>query len=113
MYFDAEEKLTYPEHYAYDNAKPFEVVKERIVFSYGDETVEGESKREQFANWLVSKNNPMFARVMANRLWKRIMGVGLMEPVDDWKDNLEMQNPQLFKALGDVFGSIGFCRGQH
>jgi hypothetical protein len=36
------------------------------------------------------------------------MGVAIMEPVDDWKDNIEVQNPQLFKALGQVFSSVNY-----
>lgn len=106
--FNEHDRLTYPENYVYDNAKPNEVVKEAIVFDYGDTEVKGKNRREVFAKWLTSKNNPMFARVMANRLWKRIMGVAIMEPVDDWKDNIEIQNPQLFKALGQVFSSVNY-----
>jgi len=106
--FNESDRLQYPEGYVYDNAKPLETVKERIVFSYGDTEVKGKDRREVFANWLTSKNNPMFARVMANRLWKRIMGVAVMEPVDDWKDNVEVQNPQLFAALGDIFASVDY-----
>ena len=50
----------------------------------------------------------MFARIMGNRLWKRIMGVSLLEPIDDWKDNLDIQNPHLFKALGSVFADLNY-----
>src|SRR5207245_10063132 len=31
---------------------------------------------------LTSPRNPRFALNIANRLWKRVMGVGLIEPVD-------------------------------
>lgn len=102
------ETLKYPDNYVYDNAKPNEAVKERIVFGYGDEKVEGANKREIFANWMTSKNNPMFARIMANRLWKRITGMALLEPIDDWKDNIEVKNPKLFEALGDIFTSVDY-----
>ena len=108
--FNANQKLKYPDNYAYQNAKPDEEVQERIVFGYGDEEtkVEGKDKREKSANWLTSKNNPMFARILANRLWKRIMGVAIMEPVDDWKDNVTVQNPHLFTALGDIFSGLNY-----
>jgi len=108
--FNANEKLKYPDNYAYQNAKPNEEVQERIVFSYGDEeaSVEGKDKREVFANWLTSKENPMFARILANRLWKRLMGVAIMEPVDDWKDTTTVQNPHLFTAIGDIFSGVNY-----
>lgn len=102
------EKYVYPDNYIYDNAKPGDLVKPRIVFDYGDKVLKGESRREQFANWLTSKNNIMFARVFTNRLWKRIMGVANMYPVDDYKDNLTIQNEELFELLGDVFINLDY-----
>ena len=36
------------------------------------------------------------------------MGVGLMEPTDDWKDNIEIQNPHLFNALGEMFSGVDY-----
>ena len=106
--FNENDKLKYPDNYAYQNAKPNENVKEKIVFSYGDQDVEGKDKRDIFAKWLTSKNNPMFAKIMTNRLWKRIMGVAIMEPIDDWKDNITIQNPQLFHALGEIFKELDY-----
>ena len=106
--FDVNKNLTYPENYRYDDVKPSSEVKERIVFGYGDEEVEGKDRREVFAKWMTSKNNPMFARIMPNRLWKRIMGVTMLEPLDDWKDNLEINNEKLFNALGEVFVSVNY-----
>ena len=101
-------QFTYPETYIYDNAKPGEVVKPRIVFDYGPENPKGDTPREKFANWLTSKENTMFARVMPNRLWKRIMGYANMDPIDDYKDNIEIQNPKLFEALGDIFVDLNY-----
>jgi hypothetical protein len=106
--YNSNDKLKYPEIYNYENAKPNEIVKARIVFDYGDLEVSGKDRREIFANWMASKKNPMFARIMANRLWKRIMGVSLLDPVDDWKDNIEVKNPHLFTALGDVFANLDY-----
>lgn len=100
--------LKYPSNYAYTNAKPDEKVKERIVFDYGDKAIKAEDRRKVFATWLTSKNNSMFARVMANRLWNRIMGFSLMNPIDDYKDNIMIQNPGLFKALGDIFVAVNY-----
>jgi hypothetical protein len=48
-----------------------------------------QSGRLQLASWIASKENPLTARVMANRVWSHLFGRGIVESVDN------------FGALGD------------
>ena len=43
----------------------------------------GRYTRADLADWLVSKENPLTARVLANRLWKLYYGAGLARKLDD------------------------------
>ena len=55
--------------------------------------------RVQLAEWMTSKENPMFARLVANRLWKQFLGRGLVEPVDDLRSTNPASNEPLLKYL--------------
>jgi len=91
-------ELKYPKDYAYSNAKPGEIAKPAVIF--GDmPKLQGQSRRQAFADWLTADNNPRFARTIANRLWKHAFGRGLIEPVDDMKDNTVASNPELMSYL--------------
>ena len=81
MTLDTDKKLTYPETYGYDTKLRGKLVEPRTLF--GDEaTMKDGDRRKAFAEWMTSPRNPRFAKNIANRLWKRVMGVGLIEPVD-------------------------------
>ena len=52
-----------------------------------------------YAEWMTSPENPRFTTVIANRLWKKVFGLGLIEPVDELMDNTVAMNPELMKHL--------------
>jgi hypothetical protein len=45
-----------------------------------------EDSREQLAAIITDPRNERFPQVVANRLWKRLLGFGIVDPVDDWED---------------------------
>jgi hypothetical protein len=65
-------------------------------------------RREQFADWLTAKDNPYFARSLANRVWYHLMGRGIIDPVDDVRDTNPPSNPQLLDALAADFAKNGY-----
>jgi hypothetical protein len=54
--------------------------------------------REKLAALLTSPRNTRFAEVFVNRLWKRYLGEGFVEPVDDWLD-ADPSHPELLSYL--------------
>jgi hypothetical protein len=65
-------------------------------------------RREQLARWVTSRDNPYFAKSYVNRVWSYLLGVGLIEPVDDIRAGNPPSNPQLLDRLTDEFIASGF-----
>ncbi|MBS0206487.1 MAG: DUF1553 domain-containing protein [Planctomycetes bacterium] len=59
--------------------------------------------RLQLAEWITSPDNPYFARNFANRYWAALLGVGLVEPVDDQRATNPATMPTLLDALAADF----------
>ena len=57
--------------------------------------------RPELAAWVTSPQNPFFARLVANRIWKHLMGRGLVEPEDDFRETNPPTNPELLDHLAD------------
>ena len=100
--------LRLPKDYQYDDANPLAVVKPSTLF--GQEAVLSGSSHpiEAFGEWLTSPENPRFTKVIANRLWKRAFGLGLIEPVDDLKENSVAPNAPLMDYLEQLMRDLDY-----
>jgi hypothetical protein len=101
-------KLTLPQDYQYDDAKPKSPVKPHAIFDPQPVASQGENPRQVFAKWLTSPQNPRFSKTIANRMWKRLFGVGQIEPVDDMQDETVAENPELMDFLSAEMVRVKF-----
>ncbi len=71
---------------------------------------EGDGRRRlaALAAWLEDPANPFVARNLVNRVWARLLGVGLVEPVDDVRTSNPASHPALLDALARDFAEQGF-----
>ena len=58
-------------------------------------------RRRALADWMTAKENPFFAKAIANRLWSHYFGRGLVEPIDDMRATNPAANEPLMQALAD------------
>ncbi|MDB5351506.1 MAG: hypothetical protein JWN86_2753 [Planctomycetota bacterium] len=66
------------------------------------------SSRDHLAALITSPTNTRFAPVIVNRLWHRLLGVGLVEPLDDWDGELKERHPELLAALARELMAHGY-----
>jgi hypothetical protein len=67
------------------------------------------SGRLELANDITDRNNPLFARVIVNRVWQHIFGSGLVATTDNFgRLGTEPSHPELLDYLADHFIQDGY-----
>jgi hypothetical protein len=69
---------------------------------------ENPSRREALAEWMTSADNRYFASSYVNRTWGYLLGVGLIDPLDDIRAGNPPSNPELLTWLTQEFVRSGF-----
>lgn len=76
-------------------------------FLGSDDSVQGD-RLKQLASWLARSDNRMFAEAQTNRIWYHLMGIGLVDPVDDLRLTNPASHPELLDALTDEWVASDF-----
>ena len=67
------------------------------------EIANGKDRREALGKWMASGDNPFVPKSIVNRIWFHIMGRGIVDPVDDFRDSNPSANDDLLNALAKDF----------
>ncbi|MBI3822532.1 MAG: DUF1549 domain-containing protein [Planctomycetes bacterium] len=62
----------------------------------------------KLADWVADAKNPYFARTQANRIWYQLMGRGIVDPEDDFRQSNPPVNAPLLDALASDFAEHRF-----
>lgn len=93
-----------PADYQYADAKGGSKIQAHPMFGTAD--ISNTTPRAAYASWMVSQER--FAQVIANRMWKKVMGVGLIEPVDNLKDDTVASNPAVMDFITRLMVAVKF-----
>lgn len=106
-----EGQITLPADYQYRDAKPGEVVGARTPFGQAvrmsEKRVQSDG-REKLAEWIAAKTGEQFPSVIANRMWKRVMGKGVYEPVDEFIPADKSTYPALVSNLAALMVALDY-----
>ncbi len=66
------------------------------------------SRKDKLAEWITARENPYFARAVANRIWAQFMGRGIVHPVDNMSESNQPSHPELLDAAAKQLANHGF-----
>ncbi len=105
------QSLNFPKDYKYGDVQANSPVTPSLISwtkedaknpAYQIDTKNPAELREQFAKWMTHPDNPRFAANIANRVWKKVFGLAVQEPVSDLDDPSKASNPALLEHLTQV-----------
>ncbi|NJM36652.1 MAG: DUF1549 domain-containing protein [Akkermansiaceae bacterium] len=104
-------QINLPADYQYRDANPGELVAGRTPFGktvrMSDDKASGEG-RKKLAEWMIERTDNKFSSVIANRMWKRVMGKGIYEPVDEAIPADKTNNPALMTYLTELMIELNY-----
>ena len=76
-----------------------EVLTPRFLGGEPLDTGQNPDRLQALADWVARPDNPFFARTQANRVWSYLLGRGIVEPNDDFRQSNPPANGPLLDAL--------------
>ena len=104
-------RIKIPEDYQYRGAQPGEMVGARTPFGKTvrlSERSDAHDGRAKLAEWITVRTGDQFPSVIANRMWDRVMGRGIYEPIDDFVPASSTHLPQLMTYLSKLMVDLDY-----
>jgi hypothetical protein len=95
----ADKLPTLPADYKYPDGKAGQTIQPKVLFGHEADIAGSPTRLDAFSKWMTSPENPRFTTVIANRMWKKAFGIGLIEPVDEIMDSTVPSNNELMEYL--------------
>ena len=101
--------LRLPKDYQYNDGEPGDILVPKTLFGESiPDNIPLEQRRQAFADWVTSEQNPLFTKVIVNRLWAEVFGRGIVDPLDDWSDTTRISHPELLDYLCTVMHALDY-----
>jgi hypothetical protein len=104
-------RIKLPGDYQYKDGDPGEMVGGRTHFGTkirgSDRKASGDGRKE-FAEWMVDPKNERFTITIVNRMWERVMGNPIFDPVDEFVAPDKTVTPELVRYLAGLMREMNY-----
>jgi len=104
----ADSVLKLPQDFNEADGKPGDVMKPQPIFGAATELSPGLDSTEVFARWVTSPENETFTKVIVNRMWKKMFGIALIEPLDELRDDTKPMVPEVEAYLEKLMVALKY-----
>ncbi len=104
-------RIQLPDDYQYRDGKPGDMIGARTPFGKSvrmSDRKNSDDGREKLAEWVTTRTGEQFPSVIANRMWERVMGRGVYEPVDEFKTARDTHLPALMTYLVELMVELDY-----
>jgi hypothetical protein len=104
-------RIPLPQDYRYRDARPGDIEGARAPFGKPTSlagTRDRDDGRRRLADWMTKGTGERFPAMIANQMWRRVMGAGLFEPADEYVELSETENPALSRHLASLMSSLDY-----
>lgn len=104
-------RISLPSDYQYRDGRPGEVIGAKTPFGRSvrmSDRRDSDNGRQQLAGWVTERTGEQFPSVIANRMWRKIMGKGIYEPVDDYIPSARTHHPELVAYLARLMVELDY-----
>lgn len=104
-------RIALPMDYQYKDAKPGDIKGARAPFGKSTKMAgirDRDDGREKLAEWITQGTGERFAGMIANSMWRRVMGSGYFEPGDEYLEPAEAHDPRLAAHLAGLLQDLQY-----
>lgn len=104
-------RIALPRDYSYKDARPGDILGARVPFGVSTTTTgqrDRDDGREKLAEWMTRGTGDRFPAMIANSMWRKVMGAGFFEPGDSYVEPTETHEPEVAARLAALMKQLKY-----
>ena len=104
-------RIALPHDYKYKDGRPGEIEGAKVPFGKATSTTgrrDRDDGRQKLAEWMTQGTGDRFPAMIANSMWRKVMGRGFFEHGDEYLELADTHEPQVSEKLVELMVELGY-----